>query len=104
MKSALMVLALVMCCAHAAAAQDAAGAGKAIAEEKCARCHAIGKTGTSPLAQAPLFRDVVKRYPVDNLAEALAEGITVGHEAMPEFELSPEQIADLLNYLATLQQ
>ena len=26
----------------------------------------------------------------------------VGHDAMPEFELSPRQIADLIGYLGTL--
>ncbi len=43
---------------------------------------------------------MVKRYPVDDLQEALAEGIMVGHDAeMPQFELDPEEIDDLLAYL-----
>ena len=36
---------------------------------------------------APPFRDLPKRYPVENLAEALAEGIVTGHPARPRFIL-----------------
>jgi mono/diheme cytochrome c family protein len=87
----------------AALAQDGRPqVGRALAEANCARCHAIGATGTSALPTAPAFRDLHRRYPVDHLAEALAEGIGTGHAAMPEFQLEPAQIADLLAYLRTL--
>jgi mono/diheme cytochrome c family protein len=80
-------------------------AGRAFAQAQCARCHAIGAAGASPLAGAPAFRELHRRYPVEQLAEALAEGITAGHAApMPEFALEPAQIADLLAYLRTLQR
>lgn len=78
-------------------------AGHALAEEMCSRCHAVGETGASPNPDAPEFREVVTRYPVDSLQEALAEGIVVAHDAeMPEFELQPRQIDNLLAYLDTL--
>ena len=79
-------------------------AGRAFAEANCARCHAIGPTGASALPAAPAFRDLHRRYPVDQLAEALAEGIGTGHAAMPEFQLAPPQIAYLLAYLKTLER
>ena len=79
-------------------------AGKALAQKHCASCHAITETGNSPHDEAPPFREVVMRYKVENLAEAFAEGITVGHQAMPEFILTPEQIDDLLSYLNSLKQ
>jgi mono/diheme cytochrome c family protein len=44
-----------------------------------------------------------QRYPIENLGEALAEGIFTGHAAMPAFELNPNQIHDLLSYLKTLE-
>jgi mono/diheme cytochrome c family protein len=78
--------------------------GQAFAVANCAQCHAIGRTGTSPLAAAPVFRDIHLRYPVSQLAEALAEGITTGHSAMPEFQLDRAQIAHLLSYLETLER
>jgi mono/diheme cytochrome c family protein len=89
--------------AGSVAAQTAEEPGKALAEKHCARCHAIGQTGDSPFKPAPPFREVVTRYPVESLAEALAEGISVGHHAMPEFTFTPEQIEDLLSYLDTLK-
>jgi cytochrome c len=51
---------------------------------------------------APPFRELPKRYPVDHLAEALAEGIVTGHPAMPEFTFTPREIEALLSYLSTL--
>lgn len=86
-----------------AAAQDA-DEGKQFVEEHCASCHAIGKSGPSPYEKAPPFRDIVKKYPVENLAEAFAEGISVGHQAMPEFQFEPEKIDMLLSYLASLNE
>jgi uncharacterized protein (DUF433 family) len=44
------------------------------------------------------------RYPVEDLAEALAEGITTGHPTMPQFQLDPAQINDLIFYLHTLER
>jgi mono/diheme cytochrome c family protein len=93
--------ALLVAAAMPAAAQDQ-GEGKRFAESHCAKCHAIGPQGDSPLAKAPPFRAIAAKGNVDNLQEALAEGIVVGHEAMPEFELEPQQIAGLLDYLKSL--
>jgi cytochrome c len=78
-----------------AAAQDIE-AGRKIAQRNCGRCHAVAEKGGSP------FRDIAARGNVDQLQEALAEGIMVGHPAMPEFTLAPQQIADFLAYLKSL--
>jgi cytochrome c len=79
-------------------AQDSAvQRGQAFADANCARCHAIGPVGDSPLPKAPPFR--TQRYPVEQLAEALAEGIRTAHPAMPKFELDEHQIGDLIAYL-----
>lgn len=53
---------------------------------------------------APPFRVLHKRYPVEALEEALAEGITTGHRAMPESRLDPVQIGDLIAYLKTFER
>jgi cytochrome c len=82
-------------------AQDANQGGR-LAEKYCARCHAIGTTGDSPHPSAPPFREIAAKGNVDDLQEALAEGITVGHPDMPEFELPPEQVASFLAYLKSL--
>ncbi|MBI1339115.1 c-type cytochrome [bacterium] len=79
-------------------------AGKRIAELRCASCHAIGPSGESRMEGAPAFRKLAERYPVTALEEAFAEGIMVGHPAMPEFKLSPEEIRALLGYLDSVQE
>jgi len=85
------------------AASSAQQRGKQFARTHCARCHSIDRTSQSPFQPAPPFRTLHLRYPVETLGEALAEGITTGHPAMPEFELRPEQIHDLLSFLKTLE-
>ena len=77
--------------------------GEAIATSQCARCHAVGDTDASPMKLAPPFRDLSKRYPLENLAEALAEGIVTGHPGMPRFTFEPREIDALLTYMASLK-
>lgn len=77
--------------------------GRQIAENLCAGCHAIGLEGESPHADAPPFRTLSEKYPVRMLEEALAEGITVGHEDMPEFQLEADQVEQLILYLESIQ-
>lgn len=79
-----------------------AEAGLALVKQKCARCHAIGMDDKSAHASAPPFRDVVTRYPSENLAEALAEGIVSGHPDMPVFVFESEEIEGFIAYLDSL--
>lgn len=80
--------------------------GGAILDANCASCHAVGATGFSVIANAPAFRTLSQRYPVESLEEALAEGIMVGHEGMvqmPEFVFGAEDIGHIIAYLQTIQ-
>jgi len=87
----------------AAAASPQEQRGKTFALNNCARCHSIDKVSPSPLKIAPPFRTLHKRYPIETLAEALAEGISTGHPTMPAFQLEADQIGDLLAYLKSLE-
>lgn len=78
--------------------------GWQFAETNCSQCHAVGRFGDSPLAIAPPFRSLALRYPVEDLEEALAEGVVTGHPTMPEFQLDAAQIADFIAYLKTLDR
>ncbi len=78
--------------------------GRAIVTLNCARCHAVEKSGTSPFPQAPPFRTLSTKYPIEHLAEALAEGILSGHPAMPEFIFNPDEIDAILAYLEALSE
>jgi cytochrome c len=97
---ALLTLTLIV---PALATSPAEQRGKTFALANCARCHSIDRVTQSPLKIAPPFRTLHNRYPVETLAEALAEGIQTGHPTMPEFQLDPDQIHDLLSYLKTLE-
>ena len=77
-------------------------AGREIAVKNCARCHGVGMDDASPHKAAPPFRDVVERYPSENLAEALAEGIVSGHPDMPVFVFEPDEIEAFIAYLDSL--
>ena len=87
----------------ALAASPSEQRGKTFALTNCARCHAIDRVSSSPLKIAPPFRTLHTRYPVETLAEALAEGIQTGHPTMPEFRLDPDQIHDLLSFMKSLE-
>jgi cytochrome c len=78
--------------------------GRALVESHCSRCHAIGRTGTSPHHEAPPFRILGRRYPIDSLAEALAEGLVTGHPDMPEFTFEVRDVGAILAYLHSIQE
>ena len=100
LRQALVTLALMT---PALAAPSDVQRGKAYASRHCGRCHSIDLVSKSPLKAAPPFRTLHNRYPVETLAESLAEGISTGHPAMPEVELNPDQIHDLLTFLKSLE-
>lgn len=82
----------------------AAQRGLVFVRAHCAHCHSVTSVGESPLRIAPPFRTLHKRYPIENLQESLGEGIVTGHPSMPEFQLDPGQVADVIAYLKTLER
>jgi mono/diheme cytochrome c family protein len=106
----ILVLSIIPACSKESAEAPALAAaetpempGQAIAQNLCAGCHAIGLDGDSPHADAPPFRTLSEKYPVRLLEEALAEGIAVGHEDMPEFQLEADEVEQLIQYLESIQ-
>lgn len=81
----------------------AAVRGRQFAARSCASCHAIGSVGASPMAEATPFREIVHRYPLDQLEEGFAEGLVTGHPAMPAFVFRASEIDDLIAYLETVK-
>jgi mono/diheme cytochrome c family protein len=80
--------------------------GRAFVKANCSSCHAVGRVGHSPYRPAPPLRTLNRKYDVEGLAEAFAEGIIVGHKGerqMPEFVLEPGEIDDLIAYLKSLK-
>lgn len=92
------------CIGEVRADPEQVASGLELAERLCARCHAVTAAGDSPFQPAPPFRELARKWPdTQVLAEALAEGISVGHPAMPEFVLEPGEIGNLLSYMETLK-
>jgi cytochrome c len=78
--------------------------GEALLSQHCAMCHAIGPAGSSPHAEAPPFRTLGQRYPLDSLEEALGEGLLSGHPDMPEFRFAPRDVGAIIRYLKSIQE
>jgi cytochrome c len=92
--------------ASTARAQDAAALkrGEALLTKDCSPCHATARTGESRHPQAPLFRTLEKRYPIESLEEALGEGIISGHPDMPEFKFEGDDVGAIIMYLKSIQE
>lgn len=98
----------------AVAAGRDADLGLRIAQNRCAECHLVeaaapGKGAASPNRSAPPFQVIALAYEPDDLEEALAEGIVVGHNAkgdpqMPEFALGAREASALVAYLRSLRR
>lgn len=79
------------------------GLGHDLVRRNCGMCHAVGRADSSEHASAPPFRRLNKRYPLENLEEALAEGILTGHPDMPQFTFGPEAVSAIIQYLKSIQ-
>lgn len=101
--SLLMPVILVVSNSPASADEQSVRRGKGIAVTKCSYCHSIERAGRSPRTAAPPFRTLHKRYPVQTLEDALAEGMSTGHPRMPEFRLEPDQVGDFISFLKSLE-
>jgi cytochrome c len=104
MRLVMLAAALLLAAVSANAQRGSTQVGQKLLQANCAGCHAVGRTGESPLRIAPPFRDLHKRYAVENLTEALAEGIVTGHPTMPQFRFDPDQIEHIVAYLKTLER
>ncbi len=77
--------------------------GEVLVRQNCSRCHAIGREGESPNPEAPPFRTLSSKYPIEDLAEALAEGIVSGHPDMPIFVFKTHDVDAIIAYLDSIQ-
>lgn len=86
------------------AAPETVAAGAQLARAYCTQCHAVGRTGESPNADAPALRRLHERYPDALLADAFPQRMRVGHPAMPEFRFTDDELDALLGYLVSIQE
>jgi cytochrome c len=80
--------------------------GQALAEQRCARCHAIAETDTSPYPGAQPFRNLGRRWSQGQLRDALKTGIVVEHDKsdvrLPPMKLNDADIEAFLKYLDSI--
>lgn len=87
-----------------AAEKDLTDKGEVLVKKHCGRCHATGIEGASPKPEAPPFRTLSRKYPVEDIAESLAEGIVSGHPEMPVFVFGPHEVEAIIAYLESIQE
>jgi tetratricopeptide (TPR) repeat protein len=76
--------------------------GKTLVEANCARCHAVGGHGDSPLQKAPPFRTLHERHALIALREPLSRGIAAPHDEMPKFALPEAAVDRIVAYINSL--
>ena len=103
-RSVSLAAAIALLVAVAPASAQDVKQGETLVARDCGRCHATGRTGDSPRQDAPVFRTLGKRYPIESLEEALGEGIMSGHPDMPEFKFDADDVGAIIAYLKSIQQ
>ena len=79
-----------------------AGRGLALAQQVCARCHAVQKQQTqSPNNDAPAFQDIASVPGMT--AIALSAALHTPHQTMPNLILDPDELADIVAYILSLR-
>ena len=84
--------------------ENFASAGRQLALEQCASCHAIDQETASPDRNAPPFNTLLLRYDPDVLADDLVAGVWVGHADMPVFDFNVIAADSLIAYLETINK
>ena len=82
---------------------DLISEGRAIVEDNCTACHAIGAEGDSPRQDAPPLRTVFAEFDPEAIGDDFREGIHVGAVDMPDFDFGPLGTEALIVYLQSIQ-
>ncbi len=79
--------------------------GEALLQKMCARCHAVGTSGSSPNKQAPAFRSFSENKLYDpDFVQRLQEGYSSIHKFMPTFRFDRDDAEAVVNYLKAIQE
>src|SRR5262245_36524652 len=98
----LIVLLFSTTLAGAAESTALVDQGRTLAACKCAVCHAVGERGESPHRAAPPLRTLHENYPIKMLADAILTNVLSGHDEMPMFEFSRNEMMALLSFIDSL--
>ena len=77
--------------------------GRQLAQQTCARCHAVGAVGDSSHRRVPTFRALSGRYVSVSLQRKLTEISETGHYDMPAMLLHSDQVEDIVAYINSFE-
>ena len=77
--------------------------GEGLAKANCAKCHSVGFGGDSPNPDAPPFRTFSSYRSITLIGWELMNSDWGEHRSMPQFEISPTQVRDLLEWIRWVQ-
>lgn len=77
--------------------------GQALAQENCAKCHSVGLSGESPNSDAPAFRSLSSYRSISLIGWELMNEEWGEHRKMPQFEITVEQVRDILEWIRWVQ-
>lgn len=106
MRSMGLVLAICVAVGAAGGAQaqpDLVRRGHKILADLCSQCHAVDKTGRSPHAGAPAFREIDLRVDLDQFIEQLHKGLHSSYEKMPSVRFTRDEANAIVAYLRFIQ-
>ena len=88
---------------HGAAQEvGSASRGLALAQQVCARCHAVQRQQTqSPNGDAAPFQTIAAVPGMT--ATALSAALRTSHQTMPNLVLDPDELADIVAYILSLK-
>ena len=99
----LVAIAAILFAAQAAAAdRESEFRGRRLAEANCYGCHALALYDQSLDERAPPFRDLALRPDIEMLRQDMAGDLFLRHPQMPDFEPTPAQTDDLVDYIESL--
>jgi mono/diheme cytochrome c family protein len=103
-RSFLAIVLLAGLSAAGSAADAQSSRGHALAQQYCARCHATGSFGKSPLEGAPPFRNLSRSFEMDKFDTLLERGISSNHPEMPTFKFKIDDAQAIRSYLRSIQR
>ena len=82
--------------------QDPLRHGRALLQEFCSKCHAVGRTDIK--RGAPPFRTLGRQFDLDHFESWLQRGIASTHPDMPEVKFSEDDAHAAADYLKSIQK
>ena len=102
-RAALLACLLIAPSAKVSVQADIVERGRILVADMCGGCHSTGRTGPSPHAGAPAFREIDRRIDLDEFTDRLREGLQSTHADMPSFRFSRDDARAVVTYLRFIQ-